>query len=268
MRLPDPPNDDDLSALAAVADRAGIFLDFDGTLAPIVPEPAAARPLPGAGDVLGVLADRFAVVAIVSGRPASFLIAHLDPPANVRVVGLYGVEQVVGGALTILPEAEEARAAVERAAEGLTKMLADEEGVFVEHKGLSVAVHFRRAPEPDAAQARSEATIRGLAEYLGLGGVHVGRKVIEVSPTIAVSKGSVVRDAIASFGLRGAMMCGDDLGDVPAFRALEGLEVALRVAVASDESPRALLDAADRIVHGPAELLQTLERLARATAQA
>ena len=51
-------------------ERAALFCDFDGTLAPIVADPADARPLPGATDVLGVLAGRYRLVAVVSGRPA------------------------------------------------------------------------------------------------------------------------------------------------------------------------------------------------------
>ena len=75
--------------------RAALLLDFDGTLSPIVDVPGDARPLAGAGEVLAALARRFAVVAVVSGRPASFLEPLL--PAGVVISGLYGLETVRDG---------------------------------------------------------------------------------------------------------------------------------------------------------------------------
>ena len=87
--------DNDVRALGAMASRAGIFCDFDGSLAPIVPDPAKARAVRGAGRVLERLARRYAAVAVVSGRPVSFLAKRLHP-RKVRLVGLYGIEERVG----------------------------------------------------------------------------------------------------------------------------------------------------------------------------
>ncbi len=66
-----------LAQLAANAGSAGVFSDFDGTLSAIVDDPASARPLPGSADVLGRLAERLLMVAVVSGRPGAFLAEHL-----------------------------------------------------------------------------------------------------------------------------------------------------------------------------------------------
>src|SRR5438477_8745774 len=110
-----------------MASRAGIFCDFDGSLAPIVPDPAKARAIRGAGRVLERLARRYAAVAIVSGRPVSFLSKRLHP-RRVRLVGLYGIEERVGRSLRILPEVQAARSAIDRAAEQLRQELAEEDG--------------------------------------------------------------------------------------------------------------------------------------------
>src|SRR5207248_4565846 len=100
--------DREVRALGAMAPRAGIFCDFDGSLAPIVPDPSKARAIRGAGRVLERLARRYAAVAGVSGRPVPFLAKRLHP-RPVRLVGLYRIEGRVGRSLRILPEVSAAR---------------------------------------------------------------------------------------------------------------------------------------------------------------
>jgi trehalose-phosphatase len=90
--------------LAPFLDRPGdaaVLLDFDGTLAPIVDDPVDARPFDGTADLLAELAGRYKVVAVISGRPVSFLQPLL--PANVVLSGLYGLEVVQDGTRTDHP---------------------------------------------------------------------------------------------------------------------------------------------------------------------
>ena len=97
---------DVLAPLAEAPRRSALCLDFDGTLSPIVDDPRAARPLPGVPDLLGRLARRLGLVAVISGRPVSFLESELASPAGVRLVGLYGLEQIgAGGQRTVAPDA-------------------------------------------------------------------------------------------------------------------------------------------------------------------
>src|SRR5439155_13356044 len=85
------------SALNEDPGRTGIFLDFDGTLSGIVVDPARARPIAGAAEVLHALAERYKTVAVVSGRPLAFLRAHLDLDAGaVKAFGIYGLETMDG----------------------------------------------------------------------------------------------------------------------------------------------------------------------------
>jgi len=253
----------DVRALGAIASRAGVFCDFDGSLAPIVDDPQKARPLRGTSRVLGRLAKRYAVVAVVSGRPVSFLAKRLRS-SRVQLVGIYGIEERVGRSLRVLPEVKAARSAVNEAAEKLQTALGEEPGVYVEHKGLAVSAHFRRARDKQDAMARATPVVDEIARAEGLR-VTRGRLVIELAPPVDVDKGDVVRRVVADKGLGGAIVIGDDLGDLPTFAAVDDLELGVRVAVGSIESPPALIEAADHVVESPAAVLDLLKRLVDAS---
>ncbi len=266
---PDPPAlsaraRDALRVLAADPGATGIFTDFDGTIAPIVEDPAAARPLPGALDALDRLARRFAVVAVISGRPAAFLARHLELGEHPGLVayGLYGLERADGpGGVTLAPEAERWRSvfrALARAARGALP-----EAVRVEDKGLGLALHWRAAP---AAEAACGAFARDAARAHGLR-LLPARMAVELGVPGAHDKGSAL--AAAAAGLAAACFIGDDAGDLAAFRALEVLAsrglAPVRVAVESPEAPAALVRAADCALAGPEAVLAFLDALARAS---
>lgn len=141
----------DLAALRDAAGATGIFCDFDGCLAPIVPDPEAARAVRGASAALARLARRFRVVAVVSGRSAADLARRVRAP-GVRLVGLHGMEESGGRTRRVAPGAEAAREAVERTAERLEDRLRGVRGAVLERKGLALAVHFRRARDPEEAE--------------------------------------------------------------------------------------------------------------------
>ncbi|MGH9165463.1 MAG: trehalose-phosphatase [Acidimicrobiales bacterium] len=251
---------DPLAPFLARPERSGVVTDFDGTLAPIVEDPAVSRPLPGAVDVLHRLADRYAVVAVVSGRPVAFLAEHLGMAGGGRLVlaGLYGLERVDGGAPSTAPGVEAWRPVVAEVA-ALAEATAPP-GLRVERKGLSVAVHYRGEP---ALQEWAEAFARRQAARTGLAR-HPARMSQELRPPLPVDKGSVVAGLVA--GLDAACFVGDDQGDLPAFAALDELRRtpgrhALKVAVRSTEAPPALLAAADLLVDGPEGALALLRQL-------
>jgi trehalose 6-phosphate phosphatase len=243
----------------AAPSEAGVLTDFDGTLAAIVDEPGAARPLDGAVEVLHRLAARYGRVAVVSGRPAAFLAKRLRAAESPRlvVVGLYGMEYAQGDDTTVNPRAAEWRAVVETVACEAEEQAP--EGVLVERKGLSVTLHYRTAEEHgrwvrewcEAAAART-----GLA-------LHPARMSDELRPPVEVDKGTAVAELAA--GLRAVCFVGDDVGDLPAFEALdrlraEGVDV-LKVVVSSPEAPAELVAAADVVVAGPLAALALLRHL-------
>jgi trehalose 6-phosphate phosphatase len=226
-------------------DHAGILSDFDGTLSPIVDEPASARPLDGVPALLDELAGRYRVVAVLSGRPVSFLQEHL--PASLLLSGLYGLEVVRDGTREDHPSGGMWREVIDDVA--ATSRANGPAGMKVESKGLSLTLHFRGHGElePQVRQlAERQAARSGLS-------VRPARMSYELHPPIEADKGTALRELAA--GLRAVCFLGDDLGDLPAFAELDRLRdegvATLRVAVRSDEAPAALLEAADVVVDGP-----------------
>jgi len=256
-----------LAPLLVDPSTTAIVADFDGTLAPIVDDPALARPLDGVTVALGRLARRFATVAVVSGRPASFLwdrLGHLTPDgpdgtSGVQLIGLYGMEWVGPDGTVHLDEAAAAWfPAVEDAADRLRT--GAPEGVLVELKGPAVAVHWRRAPDAgDWARQR-------VADLVGSSGLvaHPGRLSAELRPPLNVDKGTVLRRL--SDGCRAVCFLGDDIGDLPAFAELGRLTAAaglttVGVAAVDSETPPEVVEAADLVVAGPQGALAVLEVL-------
>jgi trehalose 6-phosphate phosphatase len=244
-----------------------VLTDFDGTISPIVANPHEARPLEGTGAVLAALARRFAEVAVVSGRSVPFLAEHLgidpsaDPDHRVRLVGLYGLEQSVGGGpVTRDPAAGAWQPAIDAAVSTLRRDAPT--GVLVEPKGLAVTVHWRTAPEAEGWVA--DAVAAQVAES-GLR-AHPGRLSVELRPPLAIDKGSVVRDLAGSCSA--ACYFGDDLGDLPAFSALAAMGSGdihtVSVAVLDPESDPAVAAAADMTVMGQDEALDALAWLVEA----
>jgi len=235
----------------------GVFSDFDGTLAPIVDDPAAALPLPGVVDVLARLARRYGRVGVISGRPAAFLQTHLGGH-GLFLSGLYGLEVVTDdGEVEAAAEAERWRPVVEEAAAAASDALAD--GVSVERKGLAVTIHFRADPGQEDAVAE---WVAGQAEVGGLV-VHPGRRSLELRPPVERDKGAVLAEAAE--GRHQVCFLGDDRGDLSAFDALDRLAAAgvttVKVGVRSPEAPEELLDRADLVVDGPDGSLAVLRAL-------
>ncbi len=249
-----------LDDLVAASSEAGIFCDFDGCLAPIVADPQTSQPLPGAPAALEALARRFRVVAVISGRSAADLAGRV-PADGVRLVGLHGMEELRGDRVWASPEAEAARETVQRVAERLERELAGVADAVVEPKGLALAVHFRRAEDPIAAERRATPVVLNAAEEAGLA-VVPGRMILEVRPRAGGDKGDALRRIISTEGLRSALVGGDDVGDIPAFEAVRGLETAVRIAVAGPESPPELAASADLVLGSPVEFVRLLEQLA------
>lgn len=246
-----------LAPMASGPGRTGLFFDFDGTLAAIVDDPGASRPLPGAAERLAQLAARVERVGVISGRPASFLARHL--PGGLALSGLYGLEEIRGGAVVEHPEAAMWR---DRVAEAVAlARAADLDGALVEPKGLSLTLHHRTSPE--AAGAVAEVAARIVAAT-GLE-ARTAKASVELHPPIDTDKGRVLSALVADSGVDHVLYVGDDLGDLPAFAAVAQMAswcpVAVSVAVRGPESPPAVLEATDAVVSGPAGVLALLDHL-------
>jgi trehalose 6-phosphate phosphatase len=248
--------------LARRAAEVAVCLDFDGTIAPIVEDPAAARPLAGTTELLGPLADRYAAVALVSGRPATYLASHAAAP-GVRYLGMYGLEEIVDGRVQVDRRLLDAQPAVAAAARDLAADPAVvASGAYLEDKRYAVAVHLRRVADPGRwADPIGQATAL-LAARHDLE-VVPGRLVFELRPRVRSDKGDAVRRVAAESGAAALVVVGDDLGDLPAFAVAAELGGGLRVAVRSAEAPAELLAAADLVLDGVESVRAFLEHLLR-----
>jgi trehalose 6-phosphate phosphatase len=234
--------DERLARLREQPELAAVLLDVDGTLAPIVARPELAAVPEETRAEVRRLAVRYGLVACVSGRSGE---------EAARLVGVDGVVYVGVHGLDLAPEAERWRETL--------RPFAAERWPWVEDKGLTVAFHWREAEDEDEA-LRTLEDVAGRARSLGLE-ARWGRKVLELRPPVEADKGTAVRSLLSERGLRRALYAGDDTTDLDAFRGLDGLELALRVAVASPEAPAGLREAADLVVGSPAELRELLRTL-------
>jgi trehalose 6-phosphate phosphatase len=232
-----------LDRLAEDPEQAALFLDVDGVLAPIVPRPEDARVPDATRDELRRLNERYALVACISGR------AGADAQ---RVVGVPELVYVGNHGLELDDEATEWRGR-------LQQFLADVDWPATENKGLTASLHYRNSENEDAARAALE-DVKARAERAGLL-ARFGRKVLELLPPVDVHKGTAVEKLLSERKLRRALYAGDDTTDLDAFRALDGLDVSVRIAVVSEEGPIELREAADLTVGRPDELLALLRRL-------
>lgn len=234
---------DALARIAAEPAEAALFLDIDGVLAPIVDRPEDARVPAETRKVLRRLWGRYALVACVTGRSSE--VAR-------EIVGVEGLTYVGEHGLELEPEAQQW-------AEPIHGFAIEVPWVDVEVKPLSVAFHYRTAP--DAEQAREELEVVA-AGALDLGfRTRWGRMVLEVLPPVDASKGTAVRHLLETTGLRRALYAGDDTTDLDGFSALDGLETAVRVAVVSAEGPAELGERADMIVGSPEVFRDLLRQL-------
>jgi trehalose 6-phosphate phosphatase len=236
-------NVDLLARLSEVPAQAALFLDVDGVLAPIVPRPEDARVPEETRAELRRLGGRYALVACISGRSGA------DAQ---RIVGVPELVYVGNHGLELQPEAEEWAARLRR-------FLTEVEWQRVEDKRLTATLHYRGVDDEDTAREELEM----IAEHArGAGFVaRFGRKVLELVPPIAANKGTAIQRLLEECAIRRALFAGDDTTDLDGFRALDGLELAVRIAVVSEEGPAELRDAADLAVSGPGELLTVLRRL-------
>ncbi|MGI8774572.1 MAG: trehalose-phosphatase [Actinomycetota bacterium] len=254
-----------IEALIEDRSQAGLFLDFDGTLSEIAHRPADARPVEDAPEALAELANHFGLVAIVSGRSAHQLVDWLG--TEIEIWGVHGAERTVDGSVVLSDAArpfEELMRVVHT--EALERVAAlDDSGVVVEDKAVMIGLHFRAAENVERARDQLDRIATDLADRHGLHRAG-GRLAFELRPPHEFSKAAVVLDRTREQGLTAAAFVGDDRVDLPGFDALDVLGekngiATLKVAVRSDEAPPELLERADVVVNGPAEVVRFLRSL-------
>lgn len=217
-----------------------LFLDFDGTLAPIAPYPDDAF-LPDPHRVLleRLIARPRTRVAIVSGRHLDGLVKKIDLP-GLDLIGNHGSEWRIDGVVGQDETAARARPAMARIAAVLAPQAAATPGVVLEQKGSSLSLHVRMASPSDAAALGALATSLAAAEpdvHL-----HGGHGVVEVRPKVGPNKGTAILALLRRrYGDAWAETCaavfvGDDRTDEDGFLALGELGFSVRVGSPDVES--------------------------------
>lgn len=205
--LPPPPP-------LAELERPALFLDLDGTLAAIEPRPEDVRPEPWRTRLILDLRDRLdGRLAVVSGRTLEDLDRILEgaAPAVAAVHGL--VRRRADGTLVRTPP----HPGLARARQQAAALAARHPGLRIEDKGLSLALHFRFAPELESLVAANGERI---AREQGLK-LQPGAMVVELS-TPGVNKGGAVQAFMAEAPFAGAcpVFVGDDVTDEDGFEAV------------------------------------------------
>ncbi|MEU7603231.1 trehalose-phosphatase [Streptomyces sp. NPDC040724] len=260
-----------LEALLRAPRRSVVALDFDGTLADIVPDPDQARAHPGVVPALSALAPEVASVAVITGRPAGVAVryggfAGVPGLEHLVVLGHYGAERwdAVTG-IVHAPAEHPGVAAVRAELPGFLDSIGAWRGTWIEEKGRALAVHTRRAADPAAAFAALREPLAELAARHGLM-VEPGRAVLELRPP-GMDKGVALTEFLAERDAEAVLYAGDDLGDLAAYSAVEkrradGLP-GLLLCSGSAEVPE-LASRADLVLSGPAEVVTFLAALAKA----
>ncbi|HEX5565827.1 MAG TPA: trehalose-phosphatase [Streptomyces sp.] len=266
-----PAGRDGLGALLAEPGRAVVALDFDGTLAPIVPDPERARAHPDAVPALVRLAPALRAVVIVTGRPADVAVryggfAGVPGLEHLVVLGAYGAERWDAATGRVhAPPPPPGVAAVRAELPGLLERVGAGSGARIEDKGRAVAVHTRRAEDPAGTFEALCEPLYELAERHGLT-VEPGRLVLELRPP-GMDKGVALAEFLRQAEAGSVLYGGDDLGDLAAYDAVDQLRAedlpGLLVCSGSEEVT-ALAERADLVVDGPAGIVALLAALADA----
>lgn len=264
-----PAGRDGLAALLERPGRAVIALDFDGTLAEIVPDPEQARAHERAVPALAALAPKVASVAVITGRPAGVAVRHggfagvagLD---HLVVLGHYGAERwdaVTGSVRAPAPDPGVAAARAELP--GFLDGIGAWHGTWIEEKGRAVAVHTRRAEDPQAAFDALREPLAALASRHGLI-LEPGRMVLELRPP-GMDKGVALSEYVREVGAEAVLYAGDDLGDLAAYAAVDKLrsDGVPGLLLCSGSEVTELAERADLLLPGPAQVADFLAALAR-----
>lgn len=271
MSVPGPDTDSGVRALDAMLHRpseALVGLDFDGTLAPIIDNPEIAYANPEAVSALGRLGRLVGTIVVITGRPARTAVelggfATMDGLESMVVLGQYGVERwnAATNEFAIPPEPPEIIAV----AQEIPQILADLglSDARIEHKGRAIGVHTRELPDPGGSLQQLTVPLSELAHRLGLL-VEPGKNVLEIRAS-GIDKGDALREIVAERGARTVVFAGDDLGDLPAFRAVqelrkEGLDGLLICSASHEED--ALTAISDLVLDGSRGVAEWLNQLA------
>ncbi len=258
MTLPNILCNQDVARAVAEADRPGIVLDFDGTISEIAPSPELAVIHPRIAGTLALALNRYEMVAVLSGRAVRDVAARVAV-RGITYVGNHGAESIVNGQLRVLSAS--APAGIGQALEYVGRTV-EIPGIVYEDKRFSASIHYRQVEDVKAAERQLRRAITR-APGSDMLDTFWGRRVLEIRPAMAITKGDAIAYLAAQHSLDALVFVGDDTTDVDGMRRLAALAsvTTIGVAVASEETPELLLEAADYSVSCVDEVADLLDLL-------
>jgi trehalose 6-phosphate phosphatase len=264
--LPHALEDGDQLARDLAGREPSVFLDYDGTLTPIVDRPQDALISESMREAVRSLARR-CTVCVVSGRDRR-VVQELMGVEDLIVAGSHGFDiwSPTGGELQ-REEGEEFGGLLEGVEARLREELGGIEGALIEPKKSSVAAHYRLVSEEERPRV-GRVVEKILAEHPDELKVTPGKMVYEVQPKIEWDKGKAVLYLVEALGLDREevvvpMYLGDDITDEHAFEALKGHGIGIFVGRADDPEVAGRTTSADYVLHDVEEVQRFLEMLAR-----
>ena len=262
-----------IAPLREQPESTAVLCDVDGTLAPIVGDPASAAVPEETREALRMLARRYALVACVSGRRAVEA-RRLVGVDELAYAGNHGLELLAPRAneAIIDPAVTERVQAARDFVRELEGAALSGAGLRLEDKGPIQALHWRGAADEETAERRAS-EIAAAARKAGLE-PRWGRRVLEIRPLSGIDKGTAVKRLLSAQPIERALFAGDDRTDLDAFRALRSLVAAgslagaVCIGIGSAEAPAELSQQVDAVVGGTEEFLGVLRALAEPRAGA
>ena len=246
--------------------RSGLFTDIDGTISEIAESPDAAFVSASCRDNLEFLARNLVIVAAITGRPASEARTMVGVEDMVYI-GNHGLEKWAKGDITFGKGVEEYVSKIYRIADELKNRI-HIEGVFIENKGPTVSIHYRRAHNPESSRKLVMCVAEEIAELNNLK-INVGKMVVELKPLIDLNKGTAIWGLIKEYNLESAVYLGDDITDIDVFRILgrnKGDFRGISIAVLSPETAPEVVQHADYVLKGVEDVERFLKQVAEAMA--
>jgi alpha,alpha-trehalose-phosphate synthase [UDP-forming]/trehalose-phosphatase len=197
-----------------------LFLDYDGTLTPIVDTPDKANLTEHMRNLIKHINEKIPV-AIISGRALN----DIRQKVNIEKIiyaGNHGAEIWDGSKLVIGQELSESKAALKRIISELKEALTPIKGVLIEDKGITASIHFRKVDSRDLCRL-FEIIWTTASNYKDLFKITSGKKVFELRPHGIWNKGDAVSWICENLGKgRIPIYIGDDVTDEDAFKAIKG----------------------------------------------
>ncbi len=244
----------------------GLITDVDGTISQTAPTPQQARVTPLCHQYLSVLCNHLALVAAISGRPATEAKNMINIDGMVYI-GNHGLERWGEGHSEFTKDVQDYPKVIKAAIEELTPLLSTK-GISIDNKRVTATIHYRLCPDHQTARQGILAAIENSPHTKTLRIMQESKYAVNLLPPVNVDKGTATMDLIQEYNLQGGVYLGDDITDIYAFRAIHAAShnsdfQGFAIGVTSQEMPEKLAEEADFTLDGVNDVERFLKWLSQ-----